>query len=92
MLEELAKFAEHRVTGAELDQGRNYLAGQAAISRQSGAAVAGEMVDAWLAGEGLEELANPGERYRHVTAEEVRAVAEAYLTGARAEGVIRGKA
>jgi zinc protease len=92
MLEELAKFAAERVTDAELAQGRNYLAGQAEVGRQSGASVAGEIIDAWLAGEGLDELADPGARYRAVTAEAVRAVAERYLTGARAEGVVRGRA
>jgi zinc protease len=90
MLEELARFAAEPVTPGELAQGVNYLAGQAAVQRQSGAAVAGEMIDAWLAGEGLAELESPGARYGAVTAEMVREVAARYLTAPRAEGVVRG--
>jgi hypothetical protein len=55
--------------------------------------VAAEVADAWLAGKGLEELEAPWERYRDVTAEEVRAVAAAAFDPARmAEGVVRGSA
>ena len=68
----------------------NYLSGQAEVSRQSAGAVAGEIVDAWLAGEGLQELEDPAARYRSVTADAIRDVAAAAFSGARAEGVIRG--
>jgi hypothetical protein len=54
-------------------------------------AVASEVAEAWLAGNGLEELDAPWERYRHVTAEEVMSVALAAFDPARmAEGVVRG--
>ena len=54
-------------------------------------AVAGEVAEAWLAGNGLEELEAPWERYRNVTAEEVMAVARSAFDPARmAEGVVRG--
>ena len=75
----------------ELAQSVNYLAGQAEVNRQSGTAVAGEILEAWIAGTGLEELADPGAAYRRVTAAEVQRVAETYLDPARrAEGVVRG--
>jgi predicted Zn-dependent peptidase len=91
MLAELAIFAAERVSDAELAQAIEYLAGQSEVERQSGAAVAGEILDAWLLGDGLEETADPAAAFRAVTAEEVRAVAEASLGGGRrAEGVIRG--
>jgi len=90
MLVELQRFAEELVSDAELSLGVNYLAGQAEVHRQSGAAVLGEIVDAWIAGEGLQELDDPAARYRGVTAAMVRDVAARFLTGPRAEGVVRG--
>ena len=92
MLVELSRFAAERVTPEELAQAVNYLAGQTEVQRQRAGAVAGEVLEAWLAGEGLGELAAPAERYRAVTAEAVRAVAETTLgpESLRAEGVVRG--
>jgi zinc protease len=91
MLEELARFAREPVTDAELIQAANYLAGQAEVRRQSGAAVAGELLEAWLIGEGLDEMADPGAVYRRVSAAQVQQLANRYLVAAeRAEGVVRG--
>jgi zinc protease len=91
MLLELERFAREPVTPAELAQAVNYLAGLAEVARQSGAAVAGEILEAWIAGTGLEELEDPAARYRAVTVDDVMRVAETYLDPARrAEGVIRG--
>jgi zinc protease len=91
MLDELARFAREPVTDAELMQAASYLAGQAEVRQQSGSAVAGELVEAWLIGEGLDELAEPGAAYRRVTAAQVQEVADRSLRpGARAEGVVRG--
>lgn len=90
MLTELGRFAEDRVSEQEMAEGVNYLSGQAEISRQSAGAVMGEIVDAWLAGEGLAELEDPAARYRSVTAEAIRDVAASAFSGARAEGVVRG--
>ena len=56
MLTELTRFADERVGDQELSEGVNYLSGQAEVSRQSAGAVVSEIVDAWLAGEGLCEL------------------------------------
>jgi len=92
MLSELGRFAEEPVTSDELDQARNYLAGQAAVQRQTSADLAGEMLEAWLAGEGLVDLDDPGARYLSVTKAQVQATARSALEGgpARAEGVVRG--
>ncbi len=99
MLKELLRFADEAVTPVELSQATNYLVGQTAVQRQSGSAVAAEILEAWLAGGGLADLADSEARYRAVTAEAVRAVAERILGGrsgtsetvVRAEGVIRGE-
>ncbi|MBA3316903.1 MAG: insulinase family protein [Gemmatimonadales bacterium] len=91
MLAELERFTREPVAGAELGQAVNYLAGQAEVSRQSGAAVAGEILEAWLAGGGLEELADPAARFRAVEAGDIQRVAALSLDPTRkAEGVVRG--
>jgi zinc protease len=90
MLEELQRFTEAPVTEAELSQAVNYLAGQAEVSRQSSAGLAGEMLEAWLIGNGLADLENPGAAFRAVTAVGVLEVAGNYLHSRRAEGVVRG--
>lgn len=93
MLAELCRFASERVTPAELEQATRYLAGQTAVQRQSSAVVAGEILDAWLAGMGLDDLVDPAARYLAVTRDQVRAAAEQALGGGEpvyAEGVVRG--
>ena len=93
MVAELATFAREPVTDEELSQAIEYLAGQSEVERQSGSAVAGEILDAWLIGEGLQEIEDPGAAYRRVTADAVREVASEYLgQGRHAEGVVRGGA
>jgi zinc protease len=91
MLEELARFANEAVTPDELRGAIGYLAGQAAVQRQSAGHVSSEIVDAWMLGQGLEELEDPGAPYRRVTAEAVWEVArESLVPERRAEGVVRG--
>ena len=91
MLVELGRFTREPVAETELRQAVNYLAGQAEVSRQHGGAVAGEILDAWVAGNGLEELADPAAPFRAVEVEDVLRVAAASLDPARkAEGVVRG--
>jgi zinc protease len=91
MLEELARFAGEPVAPAELREAVGYLAGQAAVQRQSAGYLVSEIVDAWMLGEGLDELEDPAAPYRRVTADEVWRVArESLRADRRAEGVVRG--
>lgn len=91
MLRELERFTREPVSEVELGQAINYLSGQAEVSRQSGSAIAGEILEAWIAGTGLHELEAPAERYRAVTADDVLRVAARHLDRARrVEGVVRG--
>jgi zinc protease len=90
MLVELGRFSRERVGDAELSQAVNYLAGQAEVSRQNGGAVAGEILEAWLAGNGLDELADPAAPYRAVEADDVLRVAASLDPARKAEGVVRG--
>jgi zinc protease len=91
MLVELERFTREPVSEAELAQAVSYLSGQAQVSRQSAGSVAGEILDAWFSGSGLQELDDPAARFRAVTAEDVLQVASEHLDPERrAEGVVRG--
>jgi zinc protease len=90
LLAELAKFRETLVTADELARAQTYAIGTNAISKQSGAVLLGEMVDAWLFGS-LRELPDYDRRVRAVTAEGIRAAARRYLDpDRRVEGIVRG--
>jgi zinc protease len=91
MLEQLEQFAREPISEQERSQAVNYLAGQAEISRQSASALASEILECWVIGNGLMDLEDPAGSYRAVTAEEVLQVARQNLDpGRRAEGVVRG--
>jgi zinc protease len=91
MLDELERFTQTPVSDSELRQAVNYLSGQAEVGRQSGGALAGEILEAWMIGNGLGDLENQGAAFRAVTADDVSRVAQRYLQRSRrAEGVVRG--
>jgi zinc protease len=91
MLDELSRFTRAPVSGAELTQAVNYLAGQAEVGRQSTGALAGEILEAWMIGNGLGDLEDPAAAYRAVTADDVLRVVQGNLDpGRRAEGIVRG--
>jgi len=91
MVAELERFREVPPQPPEVDRAVNYLTGQLEVSRQSAGALAGEILDAWLQGQGLEELVDGDAPYRAVTPERVHDLACRYLEpGARVEGVVRG--
>ena len=59
---------------------------------QSGAVVLGELLDAWVFGEGLEELGEVAARLSAVTARDIQDYAvAAFDPERRVEGVVRGK-
>jgi zinc protease len=90
LLNEFAKLRDEPVTAKELEQAQTYAIGTHAIRQQSGGAVLGDMVDAYLFGE-LRELAEFDNRVRAVTAAEMQVVARTYFDeGRRVEGLIRG--
>jgi zinc protease len=90
LLFELGRFREEAVTDEELSRAQMYAAGVHAIRQQSGAAVLGEVVEAWMFGS-LRELVEYEDRVRSVTAKSIRHTAQRYLDpGRRVEGVVRG--
>jgi zinc protease len=90
LLGEFAKLREAPVTAKELEQAQTYAIGTHAIRQQSGGAVLGDIVDAWMFGQ-LGELAEFDARVRGVTAEAMRQIARTYFDESRrVEGIIRG--
>jgi zinc protease len=93
LLAEFAKLRETEVTAEELERAKTYAIGTRAIRQESGAAVLGELVDAWLYGSGLHELDEHDARIRAVTRAAIRDAARRYLVEERrVEGVVRGVA
>ena len=93
LLREFAKLRDALVTEAELRQAQTYAIGTHAIRQQSGGAVLADIVDAWLLGRGLGELAEYEERVRSVTVGDAQRVARRYFDETRrVEGIVRGVA
>jgi zinc protease len=91
LLAEFAKLRDEPVSSEELSRAKEYVVGTHAISQESGAAQLGQMLDAWMFGEGLRELLEHDVRVRAVTAEQMRDVARKYFNPEiRVEGIVRG--
>lgn len=91
LLREFATFRHAPVTAEELERATRYLIGSHAISQQSGGTVLGDLIDAWLFGEGLHERHEVTTQLAKVTAADVQAFAERYFDPAvLVEGVVRG--
>ena len=93
MLAELETFRREPPSSEELSRAKAVLVGEVEMSRQTAGGYAAEIADAWLLGEGLDELDDPAAPYRAVTADEVHAVTARSLDPAsRAEGVVAAAA
>ncbi|MBA3341353.1 MAG: insulinase family protein [Gemmatimonadaceae bacterium] len=91
LLAEFAKLRDAPVTDEELDRAKRYSIGSHAIGLESGAAILGEMLNAWLFGSGLRELEEHDRRLEAVTPAEIQALAQTFFDPARrVEGVVRG--
>jgi zinc protease len=91
LLAEFAKLRETAVTPEELERAKEYVVGVHAISQESGGALLGKILDAWMFGEGLHEILEHDARVRAVTAEQMRDAAEKYFDPERrVEGIVRG--
>ena len=90
LLREFARLREMPVTEEELQRAKTYALGTHAISRESGGSRLGEMIDAWLLGTGLGELAAYETRVAALTAADLQSVAGRYFDpDRRVEGVVR---
>ena len=91
LLGEFAKLCEVAPTDDEMERARRYLIGTHAIAQQAGGSVLGELVDAWLFGEGLHERHEVVDRLAGVQGDDVLRMARASFDPSRvAEGVVRG--
>jgi zinc protease len=91
LLGEFAKLCDAAPTDEEMERARRYLIGTHVIAQQSGGSVLGEMVDAWLFGEGLHERHEVVDRLAAVQGADVLRMARASFDPSRmAEGVVRG--
>ena len=93
LLREFARLRDEPVTEEELRRARTYALGTHAIARASSGARLAELVDSWLLGGGLGELAGYEASVSAVTAEDIQELARRYLDPSRrVEGVVRGEA
>jgi zinc protease len=91
LLKEFERLRTERVSDDELERAKRYAVGSHAIRQESGGAVLGDMIDAWMLGSGLHELDEHDEMIESVTADDVLRVAQAYFDPSRrAEGIVRG--
>jgi zinc protease len=91
LLAEFAKLRDVEVTEGEIARAKEYTVGSHAISQESGGAVLGELLDAWMFGSGLAEMERFEEKVRAVTARQMRELAVRYFDPERrVEGIIRG--
>ena len=90
LLAEFRRLREQPVAADELRRAQRYVVGAHAIRQQSGGAVLGDVVDAFLFGT-LAELEQFEGRVNAVTAQSMMAVAQRYFDPSRrVEGVVRG--
>jgi zinc protease len=91
----LAQFADLRVkpvTDDELARAKRYMLGMYDIRQERGGAILGDMVDAYLFGEGLSELDSIAARIEAVSAADIQRLARDYFDPDRVvEGIVRGE-
>jgi zinc protease len=91
LLREFERFRDELVTDDELARAKRYAIGSHAIRQESGGAVLGEMLDAWMFGSGLEELTRYETAIQAVTPDDILSVAREFFDPSRrVEGVVRG--
>ncbi len=91
LLHEFQRLRDSAVTDEELQRAKDYVVGSHAIDQESGSVRLGEMLDAWLFGKGLHELAEFERKVRGVTAAEIQQLAlECFDVDRLVEAVVRG--
>ena len=91
LLSEFERLRESGVTDDELSRAKDYVIGAHAIDEESGASRLGEMLDAWLFGRGIKELAEHDANVRMVSAGDIQRLARECFDPARVvEATVRG--
>jgi zinc protease len=92
LLEQFAGLRAEPVTENEIVRAQRYMLGMYDIRQESGGAVLGDVIDAWLFGEGLAELEEYAARIESVSAADIQRLARQYFDPDRViEGVVRGQ-
>jgi zinc protease len=90
LLREMQKLRDAPVSEDELTRAQTFAVGVHQIRQQSGGAVLGELVEAWMFGS-LSELGEYEAQVRAVTADRILATARQYFDpDRRVEGIVRG--
>jgi zinc protease len=91
LLREFARLRETEVTEDELARAKRYAIGSHAIRQESGGAILGDILDAWMFGAGLSELAEYDSRISAVTRKDILDLAKEFFDPSRrVEGIVRG--
>ena len=91
LLAEFDKLRFSPVTAEELQRAKQYTLGAHAIRQESGAAILGDVLDAWMFGSGLAELDEFDARISAVTVADIQNLATGFFDPAlHVEGVVRG--
>jgi zinc protease len=90
-LDQFARLCSEPVTERELRQAKTFAVGYNAIRREAASGIMGDLADAWMYGDSMDEIARYDERINAVTAADIQAVArDSFDPTRRVEGVIRG--
>ena len=93
LLAQFVRLRDALVTDEELSRAKRYMLGMHDIRQESGGAVLGDMIDAWLFGDGLSELDRFAAQIEAVSAADIQRLAREYFDPSRVvEGVVRGGA
>lgn len=93
LLEEFERLRRDALSAEEIERAQRYTIGTWQIRGQTNGAQLGEIMDAYLLGEGITEITEFEARIRAVTARSIQAVAQKYFDPALlVEGIVRGKA
>jgi zinc protease len=92
LLEQFASLRDAPVTDEELSRAKKYMLGMHDIRQERGAAILGDMIDAWLFGGSLAELDEYAARIEAVSAADIQNLARDYFDQNRTvEGLVRGE-
>ncbi len=91
LLNQFARLGAEPVTARELAQAHTFALGSHAIRREAATSIMGDLADAWLFGESLDEISRYEDRIRAVSAADIQALAvRCFDPARRVEGIIRG--
>jgi zinc protease len=93
LLEEFARLSAEPLPEDEIARAQRYTIGTWQIRGQTNSSQLGDLVDAYLLGDGVREITHFEERIRSVTPQRIQAAARKYFDPSQlVEGIVRGKA